>query len=89
MITFAFTKYAQKRFFTLPSPVQKRISKKLSEFKKHSNIFSLLKRLHHFEPATHRLRIGDYRLILELAKQERSSIEFLVLDVGDRKAIYK
>lgn len=89
MTTFAFTKYAKKRFFKLPSLTQKRISKKLSELKKHSDIFSLLKRLHHFEPATHRLRIGEYRLILELTKQEKSSVEFLVLDLGDRKAIYK
>lgn len=89
MITFVFSKHAQKRFFKLPSVIQKRILIKLGELKKHGDIFSLLKRLHHFEPATHRLRIGDYRFILELIKQEKSSTEFLVLDVGDRKDIYK
>ncbi len=69
--------------------MRERISKKLRELKSHEDIFSLLKRLHHFEPATHRLRVGSYRLILELKKLEKENVTFLVLDVGDRKDVYQ
>ena len=62
---------------------------KLKELKRHEDLFQLLKRLHNFEPATHRLRVGSYRLILELKNQNVESLEFWILDVGDRKDIYR
>ncbi len=89
MIQFDFSRFAEKRFLKFPKAVQERILKKLRELKGHEDIFSLLKRLHHFEPATHRLRVGSYRLIFELKKQEKERIVFLVLDVGDRKDVYQ
>lgn len=89
MITFVFTQKAKKRFLVMPQSSQDRILTKLKSLKGHVNIFSLLKKLHHFEPATHRLRIGDYRLILGLKQHEVEKIKFLILDVGDRKNIYK
>lgn len=89
MVTFVFTKYAEKSFKKLPKNIQGRILGKLKELKNHSDIFSLLKRLVDFEPATHRLRIGQYRLILELGVHGENFCEFLILDAGHRKDIYK
>lgn len=73
----------------LPKTVQQRILEKLRELKTHDDIFSVLKRLTDFEPATHRLRVGNYRLILGLQLQETEGCTFLVLDAGHRKDIYR
>lgn len=89
MNQFIFTKKSEKHFLCLPKTVQGRIIKKLKSLKTHEDIFSILKKLHHLDPATHRLRIGDYRLILELKEQSDKKIVFWVLDLGDRKDIYK
>lgn len=89
MIHFFFTKDAERTFLKLPKEIQKRILEKLKEIKKHDDIFSILKRLNNLEPATHRMRIGMYRLILELKSHERSRVKFWVLDVGHRKDIYR
>jgi len=89
MTVFVFTKYSEKAFNKLPKNVKERILDKLRELKKHDDIFAVLKRLHNLEPASHRLRIGNYRLILELKSQKNDKTEFWVLDVGDRKDIYK
>ena len=89
MVIFVFTKYGQKRFSKLPKLLQDRIIKKLKQFKKHQDILSILKPLYNFEPATHRLRIGDYRVILELKSQKANNFEFYILDVGHRRDIYE
>jgi mRNA-degrading endonuclease RelE of RelBE toxin-antitoxin system len=89
MVMFVFTKYAEKRFLKLPKSIQKRIIDKLKELKSHEDIFSILKLLNHFEPASHRLRIGSYRLILELKNQKEMDCEFWILDIGHRKDIYR
>lgn len=89
MVSFIFTKFAERKFLKLPNSTQRRIGEKLQELKGHEDIFSALKRLHHFEPATHRLRIGSYRLILELKTQSKNTAAFWILDVGDRKEIYR
>lgn len=86
MNEFVFTKKAEKSFLKLPGSVQSRVVGKLKDLKNHEDIFSILKRLYHLEPATHRLRIGSYRLILE---QKGQGTTFWILDVGDRKNIYK
>lgn len=88
MITFVFAKNAEKGLKKLPADVKERISNKLKELKSHNDIFSILRGLSNFEPATHRLRIGDYRLILQLIEQDECNLEFLVLDIGHRKDIY-
>ena len=89
MVTFIFTREAQKTFLQLPKTIQKRVVEKLEELKIHEDILSVLKRLTNFEPATHRLRVGMYRLILELKLHTENSFEFLVLDLGHRKDIYR
>lgn len=89
MNQFIFTKKAEKRLRALPVSIQERIVKKLKDLKKNDDIFSLLRRLHHLDPATHRLRVGDYRVILEYKKQNKKGAVFWILDVGDRKDIYE
>lgn len=89
MVHFIFTKHAERTFYRLSKNIQKRILEKLKEVKKHDDILSILKRLHHFEPATYRMRIGFYRLILELKNQNGDEFEFWILDIGHRKDIYR
>ena len=85
MNRFIFTHFAKKQFQTYENKVQEKIIQKLKILKQHDYIFSVLKTLVDFEPATHRLRIGDYRLILKWEKPNT----FLILAVGHRKNIYK
>lgn len=90
MIIFVFTQYSEKEFNKLPKNVRARILDKLRELKRHDDIFTVLKRLHNLEPATHRLRVGNYRLILELKSQTAGGkAELWILDIGDRKDIYR
>ncbi len=69
--------------------MQERLLQKLKSLKSHQDIFSVLKSLHHFEPASHRLRVGEYRLILELKAQNQDTLVFWVLDVGHRRDVYR
>ncbi|MBT3349005.1 hypothetical protein HN954_03195 [bacterium] len=85
MIVFEFLSSSEKSFQKIDKKNQDRIIKKLQSLKKHPNIFHILRPLFDFKPATHRLRIGNFRLIL---KQEAAT-NFLILDIGDRREIYK
>lgn len=89
MVIFIFTKSAYKKFQSFPQEIKTRIIDKLKTLKERPYIFNSLKKLTNFEPATHRLRLGDYRLIIKLKLQNKDKIEFLVLDVGHRKDIYR
>lgn len=89
MVTFIFTKQAAKAYEKLPKTVRVRVIEKLKELKIHDDIFSILKRLESFKPATHRLKIGNYRLILELREQTDKDSIFWILDIGHRKDIYR
>ncbi len=80
---FQFTKYSEKKFLKFDKNIQTTIREKLIEIKESNNL-SQLNTLKNFEPATHRLRIGDYRLILE-----QNGEEFLILDIGHRRDVYK
>lgn len=81
---FIFTKFAKRKFEKLSPEIQEYILEKLRELKKYKNLGTHLKKLKDVEPATHRLRIGNYRLIMEWKTKTR----FIVLDVGHRKEIY-
>ncbi|PZM85621.1 MAG: hypothetical protein DLD55_06440 [candidate division SR1 bacterium] len=78
---FIFTHAAEKQFFQLPLPVQAAIKKKLLLVKQGGT--GALRRLVHFEPFTHRLRIGEYRLLLRQCPEG-----FEVLKLGHRSTIY-
>jgi len=89
MITFKFTKLGAGTFKTLPPDVQKRILGKLLSLKDHPDIFSVTGGLEGIDPATHKLRIGSYRLLLALKQHDKTSVVFHVLRAGHRKDIYK
>lgn len=89
MNSFRFTKQAKKAFLKLPLLTQKRVLKKLTELKTHEDVLSVLVRLKELEPATHRFRMGQYRLILRLVHHRLDSIKFWVLDVGHRREVYR
>ncbi len=89
MNTFVFSKKAVKRFLNLPKSAQTRILTKLESLKEYPDIFPLIKRLHHFEEVSHRLRVGPYRLLLELKIQNKDRTRFLIVDVGDRRDVYR
>ncbi len=89
MITFIFGKEAGKKFTNLEKIERERISNKLKVLKNHPNIFSVLTKLEDFGLATHRIRIGNVRLILKLEKHEKQNIEFFILKLGHRKEIYR
>ena len=86
MPEFVFTNWAEKQFRTLPSALQDRIIKKLKQLKTIPDIYVVLKPLHNFGPATHRLRIGDYRLIL---RDNPGQNRVIVLDIGHRREVYR
>jgi len=83
--SFTFSRFAQKKFLRLEKKVQERLHAKLQEFKDHERLAALLKPLTNFAPATHRLRVGEYRVIV----QRISETGFLVLDIGHRATVYK
>ncbi|MFH0769803.1 MAG: type II toxin-antitoxin system RelE/ParE family toxin [Candidatus Peregrinibacteria bacterium] len=85
MNTFCFTKKAKRLFLKWDAATQQRIREKLQELKKHPAIFSVLEPMIDMDPATHRLRIGDYRLLL----RDENDGMFLVLKVGHRREIYR
>lgn len=89
MVIFVFSKFAVKRFDKLAQSEQARVTAKLRELKSHPDILSILKPLHKFEPATHRLRVGNYRLVLQLTQISSTHTELFVLDVGHRRDIYR
>ncbi len=85
MHTFLFTSFAKKRFLKLDKNTQDRIKQKLKKLREHNHIESILKPLTDMKPATHRLRIGNYRLILKYEGKK----EILVLDAWHRDSVYK
>lgn len=89
MNTFIFTKSASKQFLSISSLTQNQIKAKLQLLKNYPDIIKIMKPLHNLEPATHRLRIGSYRLLLCLKSSQQNSTEFWILRVGHRKDIYK
>ncbi|MFA6475162.1 MAG: type II toxin-antitoxin system RelE/ParE family toxin [Patescibacteria group bacterium] len=89
MVTFVFSQWAEKRFKKLHVVQQSRIVSKLKQLKTHPDIISVLKPLHNFAPATHRLRVGDYRVILQLSHESFSTIKLIILDVGHRRDVYE
>lgn len=85
MNVFRFSKKAERLFRKIDSVTQNNILQKLSELKEHPRIFAVLEHLADMEPATHRLRISDYRLLL---RSEGESV-FIILKVGHRSNVYQ
>lgn len=89
MITFIFLNSTKKSFLKFPEEDQQRILNKLRSLKTHPDIFNILKKIEALPPATHRLRIGKHRLLLELAKKQKNELEFEILKIALHKDIYQ
>jgi len=76
MYIFSFTKNGEKEFLKLDNQDRERILKKLKFFKNEKNINHYFKHLTDMKPATHRLRIGAIRIILQKIDEEN----FYILD---------
>lgn len=87
MPLFCFTKHGRKEFERPPKEIQSRVITKLKDVKNHPNIFSLLKKIQGNSTATHRLRVGQYRILLTIINEKK--LEFLVISVGRRSEIYR
>lgn len=82
-IMFIFTNYAEKKLKKIVAHKRKNIilkMKRISAWK----IDGDFRKMYNFSPATHRLRIGEYRVILK-----REDNEYIVLDIWHRSSIYK
>ena len=66
-----------------------RIGNKLKMLKNHPDIFSILVLMQDSDHSTHRLRIGNYRLLIKLQIQQKDYLHFIVLKIGHRKDIYQ
>lgn len=56
----------------LPPHIANRIFKKMNWFASQSNPFSFAKPLQNFRMGSHRFRVGDYRVIVEYAKESKT-----------------
>ena len=75
---------AEKELQKLDPSTKETIVKKLAELKHWNLLEKHLKQLHNLEPATHRIRIGHYRLIVK-----KTDTTILVYTLWHRKDIYK
>lgn len=85
MNKFYFSKTAIKSFQKIPKIHQKIINTKLFTLKKHKAIFSVLLKLKGVSPVSYRLRVGRYRIIIH----HTAGKDFIIVDIGHRKNIYR
>lgn len=88
-IEFYFTNQGYKTFEVLPRDIQARILEKIRNLKEHPRIFEIVHRVEDLEPVTHRLRVGNYRILLELKKNGPEEKVFWIPKVGHRREIYR
>ena len=81
MYSIEFSLTAEKQFFKLDKETQKRIVSTLERTR--TRPYSYVKRL--VASAYYRLRVGDYRVILDIRD---NTLIIFVIEVGHRKSIY-
>lgn len=86
MPRFVYTKFAQKQFEQLDAVVQERVRKKLNWLKSHEHFESLLTRLQDVDETTYKLRVGNYRILLDRCEEKD---QYVILDVDHRSRIYQ
>lgn len=89
MNSFIFTKKSRKALLELSKIEQNRILDKLTYLKSHPNIISVVKALEDMYPITHRLRIGNFRLLLHLSLKDKDEYEFIITQIAHRKDVYR
>ena len=83
MIEFQFTNKAKKEFDQLNYVAQNRVIKKLTALKNHSNIMSILKNIYGIKNVSHRMRIGNLRLLIL-----HDNNKFIINKIGYRQNFY-
>lgn len=83
MVRFVFSKTARNDIQGLDSAVRKRLHKKLMQLEQ-KDALAQLKKLTDHPSAEYRLRIGDYRLLLDKAKDT-----LVILRIRHRKEPYR
>lgn len=81
------TKKAKVDFLLLQKKIQIQISKKLRFYIVQSEPLKYSKKLQNSEHGTYRFRIGDYRAIFDLGKDNKIII-LLILRIKHRKEVY-
>ena len=76
---------ARKQQRKLPKSAVQRILKKLEWLRQSPNPKELLKELNDDWTGCHRLRVQEYRVILEIQEESRT---LFILEVGHRKDVY-
>ena len=89
MNQFIFTKKSHKDFEKLQPAEQSRILQKLQLLKKHPDILATVSTVKEMYPITHRLRIGNHRLLLNLHSQTGKHCKFIITQIVHRKEIYR
>ena len=84
MPQFIITKKALKQIEKLDPQVKNRILAKLTELKAEDDYRSIEK-IFGMNGASHRLRVGDYRLIL----RQENEVDFFVISIGHRSSVYQ
>jgi mRNA-degrading endonuclease RelE of RelBE toxin-antitoxin system len=84
---FVFTNYARRQWLNFSPDVQIDLERKLSALRDAPELLSKrIRKIHNIDPATHRLRVGNYRLLIEFDGQTQ---QYLVLKIAHRKDIYR
>lgn len=83
--TVEWTSYARKQLLKLPAQVKLRILQKLHYWEQQENPLMFAKATPALKYASHRFRVGDYRL---LCKLEKKQLLIIVIKVGHRSVIY-
>jgi len=85
MNEFIFSRFAEKNLNNLDKQSQQRVILKLKTLKSHPQIYTILKNVRNLYPASHRLRIGTYRILL----QDLGKNKFRIIKINHRKNIYQ
>lgn len=84
MYNLQFSLPVQKDLKKLPKEMQKRILKKLQFFALQKDVLVFSKPLVNLPPATHRFRVGDYRIAFYISEKE-----IYIERIGNRREVYK
>jgi mRNA-degrading endonuclease RelE of RelBE toxin-antitoxin system len=84
MYKYIFTRNSKKQFLKLSEQIQTRILNKLKYFKNIEIANKYIRNVYHLEPATHRLKIWNYRLLITFNDKN-----VIIYKIAHRKEIYK
>ena len=87
MYKVIYTQKARNDLKTLDNQISQRIIKKINYYKKTDNPLSFAKRLQNSPLGNYRFRIGNYRAIFDLDKNNDIKI-LLILTIRHRKDVY-